>query len=130
MARATQGIEHIDLKSLSDEQLQALQANVREEIDGRARTRIDELKRIARAAGYEATFRRIGEEPRHRRRGQAIGRTDRRSEIAPKYRNPENPSEIWRGRGREPRWMQREIAAGKSRDDFLISRPASGEPAI
>jgi DNA-binding protein H-NS len=33
------------------------------------------------------------------------------------------------GEGREPKWMQREIALGKSKDDFLIAKPGSGEAA-
>jgi DNA-binding protein H-NS len=127
MARATAGIEDLDLESMSDEQLQTLHARVREALDGRVRGRFDEYRRIARAAGYEATFTRIGEEPR-RRRGQSSGRVDRRGEIAPKYRNPDNLSETWSGRGREPKWLQHQIAAGKSREEFLISKP-QGEQA-
>jgi DNA-binding protein H-NS len=128
MARTPQGIEQLDLESLSDEQLRELQGHVNDTIDQRVRSRLDEYRGIARGAGYELSLVKIGEEPRRRRR-QMSGREDRRSDIAPKYRNPENPSEIWRGRGREPKWMQREIAAGKSREDFLISRPIGEETA-
>jgi DNA-binding protein H-NS len=39
-------------------------------------------------------------------------------EIAPKYRNPENHSETWSGRGREPKWLQHQIASGKTKEDF------------
>jgi DNA-binding protein H-NS len=28
-----------------------------------------------------------------------------RGPVAPKYRNPENPSETWAGRGLKPRWL-------------------------
>jgi DNA-binding protein H-NS len=129
MARTTQESEQVDLDGMSDEQLQALQARLRETLSDRVRSRLDEYKRIARGYGYEASFTRIGEEGGRRRRGQSVGRGDRRSEISPKYRNPDNPSETWTGRGREPKWMQHQIAEGKSRDDFLISRPASAEPA-
>ena len=123
MARATQGTEQVDLEGMTDEQLRALQARIGQLLDERVRSQLDEYRRIARGAGYEITLTKIGEEGR-RRRGQTGGREDRRSEIAPKYRNPENPSETWTGRGREPKWMQHQIATGKSRDDFLISRPA------
>jgi DNA-binding protein H-NS len=129
MARTPQGIEHLDVDSLNDEQLRELQEHVQDTIDQRVRSRLDEYRRIARGAGYELSLVKIGEEPR-RRRGQMSGREDRRSDIAPKYRNPENPSETWTGRGREPKWMQHQIAAGRSKDDFLISKPASGEPAF
>jgi DNA-binding protein H-NS len=128
MARAAQESEHLDLENMSDEQLRAIQARARELLDERVRSRLDEYRRIARDAGYELSLTKIGEEGR-RRRGQTSGREDRRSEIAPKYRNPENPSETWTGRGHEPKWMQHQIAIGKARDDFLISKPSSGQPA-
>lgn len=62
MARTPQGIEHLDLESLSDEQLGALQTQVKEKLDERVRNRLDEYRRIARGAGYELTLTRIGEE--------------------------------------------------------------------
>ena len=40
--------------------------------------------------------------------------------VAPKYRNPANPQETWTGRGRQPRWLAGETAAGKKLEDFLI----------
>ena len=41
--------------------------------------------------------------------------------VAPKYRNPANPSETWAGRGQAPRWLAAEIAKGKKVEDFLIA---------
>jgi DNA-binding protein H-NS len=120
MARAAQPSEPLDLDNMSDEQLRAIQARARELLDERVRSRIDEFRRIARDAGYELSLTRIGEE--RRRRGSRDGMTGRRSEIAPKYRNPDNPSETWTGRGREPKWLQHQIASGKAKDDFLIER--------
>jgi len=42
------------------------------------------------------------------------------SKVAPKYRNPANPEEVWSGRGMAPRWMAAYIQQGRSKDDFLI----------
>lgn len=47
-------------------------------------------------------------------KGRSLGK------VAPKYRNPANPQETWTGRGRQPRWLAGEIAAGKKVEDFLI----------
>jgi DNA-binding protein H-NS len=127
MARTTQGSEQLDLENMTDEELRAIQARARELLDERVRSRLDEFRRIARDAGYELSLTRIGEE--RRRRGSRDGmrdRRDRRSEIAPKYRNPDNSSETWTGRGREPKWLQHQVSEGKSRDDFLIDRPPEG----
>ena len=40
--------------------------------------------------------------------------------VAPKYRNPANPSETWTGRGKQPRWLAAKTSEGKSVEDFLI----------
>ncbi len=42
--------------------------------------------------------------------------------VAPKYRNPNNRSETWAGRGATPRWMAVQIKAGKKREDFAIRK--------
>lgn len=37
-----------------------------------------------------------------------------------KYRNPENESEKWSGRGIAPRWMKKYLISGMTKEDFLI----------
>jgi len=44
--------------------------------------------------------------------------------LPPKYRDPDEPSNVWAGRGALPHWMQEKISAGAKRDDFLVG--ASG----
>ena len=39
--------------------------------------------------------------------------------VAPKYRHPQT-GETWSGRGKAPRWLAAEEAAGATRDSFLI----------
>ncbi|MDI4231601.1 H-NS histone family protein [Bradyrhizobium sp. Arg237L] len=41
-------------------------------------------------------------------------------EIQPKYRNPDQPSETWAGRGKKPRWLVAQLRLGKRIDDFKI----------
>jgi DNA-binding protein H-NS len=36
----------------------------------------------------------------------------------PKYRNPDEPSKTWSGRGRSPTWVRRLLAAGKTMEDL------------
>jgi DNA-binding protein H-NS len=47
-----------------------------------------------------------------------------RGAVAPKYRNPEDPSQTWAGRGLKPRWLAAAIKAGGKIEDFAIG--ASG----
>jgi DNA-binding protein H-NS len=43
--------------------------------------------------------------------------------VLPKYRNPNDPSETWAGRGKQPRWLVSQLKAGRNMSDFLINRP-------
>ena len=46
-------------------------------------------------------------------------------EVAPKYRNPDEPSETWAGRGKQPRWLVTQLQSGKRIDDFRINKAAN-----
>jgi DNA-binding protein H-NS len=40
--------------------------------------------------------------------------------VYPKYRNPEEPSETWAGRGKQPRWLTAALKAGRKIEEFEI----------
>ena len=48
------------------------------------------------------------------------GRGLKGSKVAPKYMNPDNKSETWTGRGRQPRWLVAKLAKGGKLDQFKI----------
>jgi len=57
-----------------------------------------------------------------------IGETPKRRSyptVFPKFRNPEQPSETWAGRGKKPRWLTAQLKAGKQIDDFRIDLAAA-----
>jgi len=58
-----------------------------------------------------------------RRAGDDQQTGDRRNEVAPKYRNPDNSREVWSGRGRKPKWAEDKLAGGRNLEDLLI-KPA------
>ena len=45
--------------------------------------------------------------------------------VPPKYRNPDQPSETWAGRGKQPRWLVAQLRSGKRIDDFRIQQAAN-----
>jgi DNA-binding protein H-NS len=53
------------------------------------------------------------------------GRARNGGKLPPKYRDPDDRSNVWAGRGALPRWMEAKIKAGAKREDFLI---ADGSP--
>jgi DNA-binding protein H-NS len=40
--------------------------------------------------------------------------------VFPKYRNPEEPSETWSGRGKQPRWLAAALKSGRKIEEFVI----------
>src|SRR5581483_3312817 len=40
--------------------------------------------------------------------------------VLPKYRNPDEPSETWSGRGKTPRWLTAALKTGHTMDEFAI----------
>lgn len=43
-----------------------------------------------------------------------------RKAVEPRYRNKNNPSDTWTGRGKQPRWLVAELEKGAQLEDFLI----------
>lgn len=41
--------------------------------------------------------------------------------VFPKYRNPDDPSETWSGRGKQPRWLASALKTGHTIEEFTIS---------
>ena len=74
-----------------------------------------------------AEKRQLEQRLRQLRSGELKGnvRRERRPypRVFPKYRNPDNPSETWAGRG-QPRWLTAKLRTGKQIDDFRI-QPSS-----
>ena len=42
----------------------------------------------------------------------------KQADLQPKFRNPDAPSQTWSGRGRQPMWVRRLLAAGKTMEDL------------
>src|SRR5947199_9763476 len=58
------------------------------------------------------------------------GKRERRKypRVFPKYRNPDEPSETWSGRGKQPRWLTAALKTGHKIEEFVIGKPqASSE---
>lgn len=104
----------MNLKSMSLDQLSKL----KDQVDSILRTKVadhrqtlkSELDRLAR---FSAS-------PSHPK-GLRVGP---RGPVAPKYRNPDNPSETWAGRGLKPRWLVAAMRGGKKLEHFSIAQTA------
>lgn len=107
-------VKEIQLEKMSVKELEALEIEVREAIAERKLADKTEMKEklaaLAEKSGYSVE--------------ELFGKSRRgggpRGKVAPKYRNPNNPSETWTGRGRMPLWIKTLTDKGAKREKFLI----------
>jgi DNA-binding protein H-NS len=109
--------KQMQLKSMSLDKLVALRNQVEAVLSAKVvqerRTLESELSKLSRFTGGSTRLKISG----------------RGGPVAAKYRNPENPSETWAGRGLKPRWLSAAIKSGKSQEAFLIAGAAKSPKA-
>jgi DNA-binding protein H-NS len=47
--------------------------------------------------------------------------------VLPKYCNPNEPTETWSGRGKQPRWLVAALKAGQTLENFKIEDPKTND---
>ncbi|MFD1795092.1 H-NS histone family protein [Paracoccus aurantiacus] len=102
----------LDIDNLSLKDLQELRTKVE-----RAIVSFEERKRREAMAAADAAAREHGFSLNEL---TGVKASRRGGKVAPKYANPEDPSQTWTGRGRRPQWVQAALSAGKSLDDLAI----------
>jgi DNA-binding protein H-NS len=103
-----------NLKSLSIDELwmlhEATAATLAEKIAAEKKV-LEERLRLLAKGHVEQTIKASGRRPY--------------PPVLPKFRNPDEPSETWAGRGKQPRWVRRQLRSGKRMDDLLIESVAA-----
>jgi DNA-binding protein H-NS len=112
-------VKYKDLAKMSPDELWALFEEVRAILSRKLSAEMHELqRRLAKINEHDEINGhddKPGNETKAHRRPYP--------KVYPKYRNPDQPSETWSGRGVQPRWVRAQLRSGKRFDDLLISRP-------
>jgi DNA-binding protein H-NS len=127
VAKAPVSIGDLDLEHLErlgDQELQAVWTRIQEALRGRFTSRTQDFRELAREMGFAVTLTKLGREPSRRSTRQAQD-DDRCRGVSPKYRNPDNHSETWAGRGCKPKWVADRLAQGASLDELPINLPGN-----
>lgn len=102
----------IDLSKYAIPDLQSLKKQIDKEIESRRQRERDDAVKQIRAIADKAGFSL--DELVTTKRGR------RRSSAPVKYRDPQNASRTWAGRGRKPRWLEEELAKGRKLEEFAV----------
>lgn len=108
--------ERTDFTQLSDEAIHDVIARAQGELDRRHQARLtqvqDKIKGLAESIGM--TPEEVVLKMPRSHRPKAGNKKDIR------FRNHENHSETWTGRGKRPNWLVRALAAGADLDSFRL----------
>jgi len=108
------GVTMTDLSNKSPAELQAIIAEAKSQLEIIRRSKhkavIDQIKELAESIGVTVD---IHEDGKARKTTGGI--------VPAKYRNPNDSTKTWTGRGMTPKWLQALIAEGRNKDEFLIS---------
>jgi len=108
----------LDLDAMSTDEMWQLHIEIGRFLSVRLNSEKRELeKRLAR-------LRRENELPQMEAEivGQNASRERRKyPRVLPKYQNPNEPSETWSGRGKQPRWLTAALKTGHTIEEFVIS---------
>lgn len=110
----------IDLKNLSPKELQALIANANAQMHQARATQVQFVKQKIETLLSDNGLTLNDVYPS--RGKKTTGKNGSKGVVAPKYRNPSNPSETWSGRGRQPAWFAKALKRrGVTVDSLLIA---------
>lgn len=122
----------MDVTKLSVTELRKTQRRIEAELAKRETTaKRDLLKKMQRlAADHGMSLDDVlgkGEAPAAKAPRKARAKSERpvkakKITVAPKYRNPDDASMTWTGRGRKPLWVQKFLDEGRSLNDLAIAK--------
>jgi len=100
----------VELERMSADDLWKLHVEIGEALAARLTAEKDVL---------EERLKQLAAKPHAERR---VATSERRPypAVLPKFRNPDDPSQTWTGRGKQPRWLTAKLRSGKMVDEFRI----------
>lgn len=120
----------IDLKTLSPKELQSLIANAEAQMQSAKSNQVQEVRRKIDSLLNNAGLSLDDVYPGRGGRGARRAKAGKRGVVPPKYRNPEDPSQTWTGRGKQPLWFAAAIKKrGVTAESLLIDGASARKKA-
>lgn len=110
-----------DLKSMTRKQLEKLRSDIDAAIEKLAakerKAALQAAEKAAKAHGFSLADIMSNEAPAAPKRKPAKAA---KTPSAPKYANPNDASQTWTGRGRQPDWFKAAMASGTDPEKLMI----------
>src|SRR5688572_32895388 len=97
-----------DLEQMSVDELWALHLEISEILEARIAAEKSVLEERL------TLLSRQSEKPQHKRQRRPY------PPVFPKFRNPDDPTQTWAGRGKRPRWVLQQLKSGKRLQELII----------
>ena len=109
----------MDLSNMSLGDLRNLQEQIKQEMKQREQQEVqkarEQIMAIAQSVGVP-----LKDLIATGGRGAKAGVKSGTGSVAVRYRNPDNESQQWTGRGRQPKWVKEWVEGGKSLDKLRV----------
>lgn len=106
----------VDLSGYNLNELKSLQGDVEKAINDREQKDVqkarEQILAIAKDAGISVE-ELLGASSKKVNKGSG-------KKVKPQYENPEDITQTWTGRGRQPKWIAEALAGGRKLDDFRM----------
>ena len=106
-----------DLGSLSSKELEKLHEDVKKALANARNRDRREARKAAEKAAAEFGF---SLDDLSQKSAGAPRRGGKKSPSAPRFANPDDPSQTWTGRGRQPRWFKEAVARGVDPEKLAV----------
>ena len=106
---------NFNFSSMSVDELWQLHEEISQVLSARLTSEKRELERRL------AQLRRDFDAPQGEAAKNSTNERRKYPRVFPKYRNPNEPSETWSGRGKQPRWLAAALKTGHKIEDFAIA---------
>jgi DNA-binding protein H-NS len=112
-------IKKLNLASMSVDEMWQLHEEIGRVLSLRLTSEKRELEKRLAQLRRETETHQLDSEDTHSLK--SVPRARRKyPRVFPKYRNPNEPSETWSGRGKQPRWLAAALKTGHTIEEFAI----------
>ncbi len=106
-----------NLDKLSEKELNDVILNAEKALklkkENRRREVISKIKELAESVGLHVEISETSKKSSRKSSRKGVP-------VAPKYQNPNDPSQKWSGRGMKPKWLKSLIEGGRSIEEFKL----------